>query len=175
MNRLEEVQREHQELYCTLERLTQGEMEFNGYPPWPQGQADMTFSHAPLAAPDITFSHAPPAPDAAFPYAPPTDTGSPTADVGAQLPEDNHGTMSCIPVTMDDLVVIEHNGTVPQRYRCPSPCGSEMDKSGVKRHLKSKKHLPPQFPCVCGKRFTRNDTLKPHKRKCREAQNALST
>jgi hypothetical protein len=88
-----------------------------------------------------------------------------TSDVDIPLPT----------VTLDNVSIIDRNGT--KYYRCP--CGSETDrKSGMTRHLKSKKHLSPQFPCVCGGRFTRKDTLKNHEKKCRkviEAQNVLST
>lgn len=137
-----------QELYYTLELLRWREIErrkFHGLG-YPPWPADMAFSE----------SHSP-------------------AYVGAQFPEDNQGTISSdadVPtVAMDDvLAIITRNGSV--RYRCP--CGSEMAKSSVARHLKSKMHLSPQFPCVCGRRFTRKDTLKAHKRK-RMCHEALST
>ena len=77
-------------------------------------------------------------------------------------------------VTLDNVSIIDRNGT--KYYRCP--CGSETVRtSSMTRHLKSRKHLPPQFPCVCGKRFTREDTLKNHAKKgCKviEAQNVDS-
>ena len=188
MNRLEELERksddiarEKQELTGTLELLRQGEidrMRVHGsrYLPW---VVDITFPHAPTASVSGNVNRA---------GAPIVDTAH-ASNSHALLPEENEpnnerlyasqNTMSSdvdIPtVTMDDVSIIDQDGT--KRYHCP--CGSETNrKSGMMRHLKSKKHLSPQFPCVCGGRFTRQDTLKSHEKKCRriiKAQNVLST
>ena len=125
----------------------------------------------------MTFLHAPTAPDVNRADAPIADTayaGSPTADiayVGTQSPEDNQGTMSSNAdirtVTEDDMLIITGQDGTKKRYRCPV-CGHEMGTNNVKRHLKSKKHSLPQFPCVCGGKFTRKDSLRYHKKNCRK-------
>ena len=77
-----------------------------------------------------------------------------------------------IPTAMNNITSFYRNGS--KRYRCQ--CGSETERiADMKRHLKSRSHLSPQFACICGRMFTRKDGRKSHQKRCHriEAQDAF--
>ena len=185
LNRLEELQRqfddiaqEVQVLNRSLSLVRQGAIEHRivdgpGYLPWP---ADITPSYTTTAS---IFG------DDANSADTPVSVTSYAGNSRGQLAQDNalsdewlsasQSTMSSdvnIQIPMHNVSIFYRNGT--KRYRCQ--CGGETERKGdMRRHLKGGNHLPPQFACVCGRRFTRKDVRNTHEKKCLEAQHGFST
>ena len=55
-----------------------------------------------------------------------------------------------------------------KHYRCE--CGYESARKGdVVHHLESLQHSERKYECSCGKKFTRNDSLNRHRKRCRNS------
>jgi hypothetical protein len=177
LNQLRELQRksndiaqEVQTLIRTLEFLRQGAIEHtrvdgSGYCPWP---ADIiTPSHTstgPIFWDEINHAGAPGVGDPSYAS---NNVQGPLAENIVPSDELLLATASSnvdIPTAMHNAQSTYRNSN--KRYRCQCGGGTER-KSDMKRHLQSAlSRVSPQFSCVCGERFTREDVRKNHEKKC---------